>query len=170
MGHPAIDNKSPFAHEVLYLVDEESRPLVVTVVKGTFSIARGACYRAEKQLPVNLSGAHWGEDPETSSYKYEPECAFFKPATDVVLVVYAYAPRRGIGEMQVALTVGPMQKGLHIFGERAWIRAGGSPIASRPVAFEKMPLVYERGEQEALAVRAGQTASSLATSTATCGP
>jgi len=29
MGHPPIDNRSPFAFEVFFLVDEEFRPLVV---------------------------------------------------------------------------------------------------------------------------------------------
>jgi hypothetical protein len=144
MGHPAIENKSRFALEVLYLVDEEFRPLVVAVIKGTFSVARGACQLAEKQLPVNPTGESWGEDPATSSYKYEPEVAFFKPATDVVLIGHAYPPRNGTGEMQVTLAVGPLRKTLQVFGERAWIRAGGRPVASRPVAFDKMPLVYER--------------------------
>jgi len=144
MGHPAIENKSPFAFEALYLVDEEFRPLVVAVIKGTFTVARGACHRAEKQLPVNVSGECWGEDPGASSCKYEPEVAFFKPATDVVLIGHAYAPSRGTAEVQVSLRVGPLQKALRVFGERAWIRAGGSPIASRPLAFDRMPLVYER--------------------------
>ena len=41
MGHPAIENNSPFAFEVLFLVDEELRPLVVPVIKGTFDIVSG---------------------------------------------------------------------------------------------------------------------------------
>ncbi len=144
MGRPAIENKSPFAHEVLYLVDEEFRPLVVPVIKGTFSIARGACHRAEEQLPVNPIGECRGEDSTTSSYKYEPEVAFFKPATDVVLVGQAYAPRRGTVEMEVGLHVGPLHKVMRVFGERAWIRAAGSAAFSPPFPFETMPLLDER--------------------------
>jgi hypothetical protein len=144
MGHPAIENNSPFAFEVLFLVDEELRPLVVPVIKGTFDIVSGQCRRAEKQLPVNVSGESWGEDPETSSYRYEPEVAFFKPATDVVLVGQAHAPRRGTTEMDVRLTVGPLHKHLRVFGDRMWLRAAGTVVTSPPVAFEAMPLVYER--------------------------
>jgi len=144
MGHPAIENQSPFAHEVLYLVDEAFRPLVVAVIKGTFAIAHGACHRADEQLPVNLTGEHWGEDPAASSYKYEPEVAFFKPATDVVLIGHAYAPNPGTCEMGVSLTVGPVRKALRVFGERAWMRASGRTVVSPPIAFDRMRLVYER--------------------------
>jgi hypothetical protein len=144
MGHPAIENHSPFAFEVLFLVDEEFRPLAVPVVKGTFDIASGRCPRAEKQVPISVAGECWGEDPETSSYRYEPEVAFFKPATDVVLVGHAHAPRAGTTEMDVRLTVGALHKTLRVFGERMWIHAAGTVATTRPVAFEKMPLVYER--------------------------
>ena len=34
MGHPAIDNRTPFAFDALYLADEEGRPLVVPVLKA----------------------------------------------------------------------------------------------------------------------------------------
>jgi hypothetical protein len=144
MGHPAIENKTPFAFEVLFLVDEEFRPLVVPVIKGTFEIRDARCHLAEKQLPVNVSGEHWGEDPETSSYKYEPEVAFFKPATDVVLVGQAYAPGGRAMEMDVTLAVGPLRKALKVFGERQWFAVAGGAAMSRPVPFATMPLVYER--------------------------
>jgi hypothetical protein len=39
MGHPDIENKTPFAFELLHLVDEDWRPLVVPVVKA--SIRKG---------------------------------------------------------------------------------------------------------------------------------
>ena len=52
MGQPQTENKTPFVFEGLFLVDEEFRPLVVTVVKATFVIGRnGRCIRAEEQTP-----------------------------------------------------------------------------------------------------------------------
>lgn len=144
MGHPAIENKTPFAFEVLFLVDEEFRPLVVPVIKATFDIHSGACRLAEKQVPVSLSGECWGEDPAASSYKYEPEVAFFKAATDVVLVGSAHAPRARTTEMDIRLTVGPLRKELKVFGEREWIRTAVGTAMTPPVRFETMPLVYER--------------------------
>jgi len=50
----------------------------------------------DEQAPVNLSGEHWAA-PETSSYKYEPEIAFIKPATDIVLIGHAHAKNRDNG-------------------------------------------------------------------------
>ena len=67
MGHPEVENKTPFAFETLYLVDEEFRPLVVPVLKATLAIKPdGHCLLAEKQIPVNIDGELWGEDAEPS--------------------------------------------------------------------------------------------------------
>jgi hypothetical protein len=144
MGHAEIENKTPFAFEVMHLLDEEARPIVTALVKGTFQIDRGYCTVAEKQIPVNTGGECNGEDPATSSYKYEPEVAFFKGATDVVLIGHAYAPRSGTTQMLTTLQVGPVAKQVNVFGDRGWYAAGGQIGASRPNAFEKMPLIYER--------------------------
>src|SRR5450631_2020210 len=145
MGHPAVANKTPFAFEALYLADEEFRPLVVPIVKATFVIERGGrCARAEEQLPLNVSGECWGDDPETSSYKYEPEVAFIKPATDVVLIGHAYAPRRDTREMGVSFRVGPLGKDILVSGKRVWFKTLGSVSMTKPVPFEKIPLTYER--------------------------
>jgi hypothetical protein len=145
MGHAQIDNKTPFVFEPLFLVDEEFRPLLVTVVKATFEIDRGGrCVRAEKQLPLDIGGKLWGENPETSSYKFEPEVAFVKSATDVVLIGHAYTPRSGVNETGVRLTVGPLVKEARVLGDRSWYKSGSSIGMTRALAFEKMPLIYER--------------------------
>jgi hypothetical protein len=144
MGHPAIENKSPYSLEVLFLVDEEFRPLIVPLVKGTFDVRPEGCRLAEKQLPVNVSGECWGEDPETSSYKYEPEVAFFKPATDVVLIGSAHPPRGRAAEMTLMLSVGALRKELRIIGDRQWFRTLGGVAVTPPAPFDKMPLLYER--------------------------
>ena len=145
MGHPQVDNHTRFTFEPLYLVDEEFRSLVVTVLKATFDVDKsGRCVPADVQLPLNLEGECWGDDPETSSYKYEPEVAFHKPATDVVLVGQARAPKRGTTEMQVGLRVGPLSQGAIVFGDRVWIRSLGATSMTPPLAFETIPLIYER--------------------------
>jgi hypothetical protein len=145
MGHPHVENKTPFVFENLFLVDEEFRPLVVPIVKATFTIVpNGRCARAEQQVPLNMGGELWGEEPEKSSYKYEPEVAFAKPATDVVMNGHAYASRRDTKEMMVGLRVGPVTKEVLVLGERVWIKTLGSVSMSGAVHFEKIPLVYER--------------------------
>lgn len=145
VGHSKIDNKTPFAFEALHLLDEQARPILVMVVKATLAIgADGRCKPTEDQLPVNISGEPAGEDPATSSVKYEPEVSFHKVATDVVMNGTAYASRSGTTEMLVSLRVGPLQKQVRVSGERAWYRALGKIGATRPIPFDKIPLTYER--------------------------
>jgi hypothetical protein len=151
MGHAKVENRTPYVFEALHLVDEEFRPLLVPLVKATFDIGKdGRCTLAppERQVPANLAGEFWGDDPETSSYKYEPEVAFIKPATDVVLIGHAHAPRKDTTEMRVGLRVnlhsGALEKEAVVFGDRVWFRAAGIASATKPRPFEKIPLTYER--------------------------
>jgi hypothetical protein len=145
MGHPSIENHTPFTFEPLFLADEEMRPLLVPVVKATFEISpRGTLTLAEEQEPLELKGKRWDEKNESSSERYEPEVAFFKPATDVVLVGHAHAPERNTKELLVALKVGALQKGVRIIGDRVWFKSMGSIAMSKPIPFERIPLRYER--------------------------
>ncbi len=87
-----------------------------------------------------IAGEWWG-DPETSSLKYEPQIAFIKPATDIVLIGHAYAPRVGTAHVQVGLKVGAVQKIGIVFGDR---RLLSRSRVSAPEPFERIPLIYER--------------------------
>lgn len=144
MGHPTSENRTPFTFEPLFLADEELRPLLVPVVKATFEISpQGKLSLAEEQEPLELSGKKWDGSDEASD-KYEPEGAFFKPATDVVLVGHAHAQERGTRELLVALKVGALQKGVKVIGDRAWFKSMGSVAMTKPAPFERIPLRYER--------------------------
>ena len=94
-------------------------------------------------MPVNVRGEYWG-DPEMSSYKYEPETAFIKPATDIVLIGHAYAPKPRVTEVDVSLRVGPMEKVVRVVGDRYWVKRFGMTFKTKPEPFERMPLIYER--------------------------
>jgi hypothetical protein len=143
--HPKIDNETPFVFEALNLLDEQARPLLVPVLKATFQIGPdGSCEPADEQVPLCLDGEYLGADPATSSYRYEPEVAFHKPSTDVVLLGHAYASSRQTRELLVTIRVGTLFKQLLVFGDRVWFRSAGFPAISEPLAFERMPLVYER--------------------------
>jgi hypothetical protein len=143
MGHPSITNQTPFAFEPLALADEEMRPLLVLVVKATYALTDEGLRLAEEQVPVHVGGMHWGK-PEESSYRYEPECAFTKLATDVVLIGHAWAPKQNTRELLVSLRVGPVRKSVRVVGDRVWQKSLGFTSMSRPQPFERMPLVYER--------------------------
>lgn len=143
MAQPDIDNRTPFLAEMLFLMDEQGRPLLVPVVKATFVMTEGKLPLCEEQEPVNTAGESWGE-PESSSFKYEPECAFAKVATDVVLIGHAQAPSPQSTEVRVSLRVGPLQKTVRVVGERTWFKSLGQVSMTRPLPFERIPLRYER--------------------------
>jgi hypothetical protein len=141
MGHAKIDNSTPFAFEANYASDENGRPLIVAIVEATYSLEPdGALAIAEKQLGINLAGQPWGE-PGKSSYKYEPEFAFIKPSTDVVLIGHAY----GVGktDVDVRFRVGRLSKVARVIGDRYWFKTLGSISMTPPEPFESIPLIYE---------------------------
>lgn len=143
MGHPEVDNRTPFAFAPLLLADEEGRPLVVPVVRATFAVSpRGEVALAEEQPPIPFAGVPNGE-PGKSSWRLEPEAAFVKPATDVVLLGHATAPRAGTTQLDVGFRVGPVQKIARVFGDRVWSSGllGTKPGAPQP--FERVPLLWE---------------------------
>jgi hypothetical protein len=144
MGHANVDNGTPFTFEAVYLADEEARPLLVTVIRATYEITGRRLSLAEKQAPVPMAGELWGEDPATSSYRYEPEAAFIKLATDVVLIGHAYAPRVSAAEVSVGFQVGPVSRTAQVTGDRVWVRSAGGAVATSPRPFEKIPLTWER--------------------------
>ncbi len=144
MPHPLVKNRTPFAFEPLFLADEEGRSLFVPIVKATYHIrASFPPTLAEEQMPVNPAGEPRG-DPARSSYKYEPETAFVKPATDVVLIGHAYPSADSKTEVNVTLRVGQLEKTVRVVGDRTWIKSFGMVIMDNPKPLQPVPLVYER--------------------------
>lgn len=83
MGDPTIDNKTSLVFQPLFLADEELRPLLVPVIKATFVLSPGdPPALAETQDSLCLGGERW-PGAEAASYRYEPEGAFFEPATEL---------------------------------------------------------------------------------------
>jgi hypothetical protein len=135
-------NFSPFATEHTVMMDGTGIERLLVVVKATFSLARGTPVVAEEPEPVVL-GDEYYDKPETSSLRRAGEMPLEKPATEIVVVGSAYPAQRGAAEALVALQLGPIRKAVRVVGERVW--AGEmSPAMSRPIPFEKMPLVWER--------------------------
>lgn len=144
MANEGLVNESPFAAQELFLADEEGRDLLAVVVKATYAIRPGEPLElAEDQVPVDLTGTHYG-DPAESSARFEPEVAFFKPATDVVLVGHAYPDRLRARHVDVGFQVGPIKKAVRVFGDRRWISSMGFERVSEPASFERIPLQWER--------------------------
>lgn len=143
MGHPSIENKTPFVFEFMGVADEDGRPHVLLLAKATYDLGTTGLVLAEQQVPVNWGGEAWGK-PGESSDKYEPECAFIKPATDVVLIGHAHAGQKEATEVQVSLQVGPLKKVVRVVGERTWFKSLGQVSMTKPLPFARMPLTWER--------------------------
>jgi hypothetical protein len=113
-------------------------------MKGTFTVTGSECVPAEDQAELVLGDTFFGE-PGESSPKHETDLAPFKAATDVVMIGHAYAPKKSTHAMNVSLAVGDVAKTVRVWGDRHWwLLLGIQPRRSKPKAFEKMPLVYER--------------------------
>ncbi len=144
MPHPEVENHTKFAFAPQLVGDEAGRPLLVLVIKATYDLRpKGVVALAEQQLPVNADGESWGK-PGESSFRFEPEVAWSKPGTDVVLVGHAWAPRTGIGVVDASFSVGSAYQVARVFGERVWYRSVVNIRATDPQPFEKIPLTYER--------------------------
>lgn len=145
MPHPQFKNRTGFAFEPLLLADEEGRPLLVPILKATLRWdEHGLLQQSPEQIPVNLGG-EFSTKSDPSSYKYEPEVAFFKPATDVVMVGSAWATTPKTTELIAGMVVGPIKKVVRVVGDRYWTKRAihGEKITD-PEPFEQIPLCYER--------------------------
>lgn len=143
MPHPEIDNRSPFACELLFLTDEQGRGLAVPLVQATCAIVPGEALRLlDTQPPVLLAGA-WHGDPATSSLRLEPQIAFIKLATDIVLLGHACPSNAPGTEGSVGLRVDKLQKIVKVFGNRRATKRLGFTSISDPEPFERIALTYE---------------------------
>lgn len=144
MPHTDVRNLTPFAYEPLVVTDEDGVPQFVPLVQASFSIEPdGRLVLLEEQPAPNIAG-EWYGDPASSSLRVEPQIAFAKAGTDIVLRGHAYAPNRGATETQVGIRVGSISKLARVVGDRLLVRRSGETSVARPLPFEKIPLTYER--------------------------
>lgn len=143
MGHPEVDNRTPFAFAPVFVADEAGRPVVTTIVKATLAIdPHGTSRVAAKQEPVDFAGKYHGE-PGQSSVRREPEVAFTKPGTDCVLQGHAIAVRPTT-HVDVGFRIGDLTKVARVTGDRRFEPGLLGSKVSPPLPFETMPLVWER--------------------------
>jgi len=139
----AIRNETPFEPMIAVFPDIEGIDTLHAFVQATFTFHGSKLDVAEKQVAVPLADEYMGA-PARSSLLRASELHIGKPSTDVVMVGDAWAtPGYPVAEMDVELAVGPLRKFVRVFGDREWQGLSGHRI-SRPVPFERMPLVYER--------------------------
>lgn len=128
--------------------DKSGRERLVVVLKYTFRIAPSGRATLDEDAATEplLVDLHHGEDPATSSIKKPSDLCDDKPGTEVLLVGHAHAPPgKSVTQVDVSLTMGPIEKTVRAHGLRAWTagRFGGlAPGPARRVV-APIPLRYE---------------------------
>jgi hypothetical protein len=121
--------------------------VLTVVVKATFEIHDGGARLAEEQLPIFYDNVEYDEDPP-GRVRFENDLAPFKPLADVVVAGEAVAPGgRTVRQMQIGLRVGSLVRTLLVVGDRHWSfpsLLAVAPAPTRPKAFERMPITYDR--------------------------
>jgi len=140
-NHPKVECPPDLRAALLFSQSEEGQPLAVTVIGATFRIEGNRVVPAEEPLEIKPGGEFWGE-PGKSSYKLEPQVAFVKNSTDVVLLGHAYS--LGRSSVDVAVHVGPLRQIATVTGDRYWIKSLGAISMTWAEPFERLPLIYER--------------------------
>lgn len=148
MAYRGLENNTPYKAELALLADENSRDIMLVLVKQTYDIhPDGKLTVAEEQVDICFEGEYFGE-PGESSLKVAPEANFCKLATDVVLIGQAYAPKGvPVSELDAGIKVGELQMHVKVFGDRIWKKNVTAGIVNwyrtEPQAFTTMPLVFE---------------------------
>ena len=143
MGQTNLTSDLPFYLGLQHLLDLDGVPVAVAIVKATFTISEGNLRLADEQLQLFPAGKALGE-PGRSSYVYEPECSYYKPRTDVVLIGDAIPPAVVGTQVEVSFSLGKLRKRAVVIGDRYWVRSFAGVYLSPPEPFERMPLTYER--------------------------
>lgn len=137
-------NSTPFAVATPLLTDRHGAETLLVIVKGTWRINKdGTLSVAEEEVPVRFEPEYSGA-PTSSSLIHETDIVLEKPGTDCILLGHAWAPKVGVGSVDVAFAVGPVRKTVRVFGERIWMKCLGMVSMSKSAPFEKIPLVWER--------------------------
>src|SRR5262249_60131195 len=120
-------------------VAEERQPIFAALVKRSYRIEHGKpLVPLEEAQPFQRGDAYYEPgNPETCTVLREDELAPYKPATDVVVIGQAHAPRGApVAAMTVGIEVAGFRKLLRVTGDRvAEHRAGAAPVVSDPVPF-----------------------------------
>ncbi len=116
---------------------------MILVAKATFDIVdRGFATLAKQQKQCH-GPVFWDDDPE-QSVRLDSDFALLKPAGECLLAGTCHPPTAPTPVSAVAFSVGPVQKGIGVFGDRHWTGGLLGKKPSEPAPFESMPLRWER--------------------------
>ncbi len=154
-----VQNETPFTAALFLLPDPAGVDTLYVAIKATFEIGARAIRVAAEQQPI-VPGDEYRGDPETTSLRHAGEAHPCKPATDVVLLGSGHAPEgRPAPHFGVSLTVGRLEKLIHVYGDRVWKSGLMGLVPSSPVPTAEVPLVWERAYGGTVDLGEGETVS-----------
>ncbi len=135
------NNKTPYIAEAMVSHDKS----VFIVVKATYCFSTdGNLKIADTQKPLCYGDEYTGE-PGKSSIKYTSDIVPEKKGSDIALIGHAYAPNDTyVTTVDTEFQVGQIVKTIRVTGDRFWKWSSLGITKTRPLPFNKMPLVYER--------------------------
>lgn len=137
-----VTNHTPFEAGGFGLADTDGGPLLLCVLKATWSFANpAAIVPAEVQQPIAAADRYRGP-METSSLLYASDLSIRRPQAEIALEASAHADPND-NEAEVGVQVGHWSKKLRVYGERLWHRHFGRIRPGSPMSFQQMPLIYE---------------------------
>lgn len=140
----ALTNLTPYAAERNWTRDKHGRHFWLVAVRATFDVSEaGRIKLADAQPPPALAPEYTGE-PGTSSLLLDSDLLHAKSCTDVIADAVAYAPGgRPTESIVTSLRVGPIDKQLRIYGERAYYEGPLGIATTAPVPFVQRAIRYE---------------------------
>lgn len=140
-----VDNHTPYAANRTSIIDKRGAVLWVVVVKATYDVAPdGATSLAKEQIAPLVTATHTGE-PGRSSVVYETDLMPPKPATDILVGGFAYAPDgQPSTEFNAGLGLGGLRKILTVHGNRRFERSFTGAVRPGPMtSVLRVPLLWE---------------------------
>jgi hypothetical protein len=145
-----MQNLTPYAATYMPAMNLQDEDIALVVVAGSFDVPTPGADEvaplrvSERQPPVPLGDTYHGE-PGASSLRWEGQAVCARPGTDIYVDGYAWAPRgRPAARVEVSVQVGELRRYASVFGDRSWGTGMRAGIASAPIPFERLPLIYER--------------------------
>ncbi|MFO0759565.1 MAG: DUF2169 domain-containing protein [Byssovorax sp.] len=140
----SFSNATRFAALDVPMPDHEGRPVVVAIVKATFTVlASGRLVPADEQRPVRINDELYDPDSPESSVRLPTDICVVKQGTDLIVVGEAISPRP-VEVMDVAVRARDVTVPVRVHGERVFYQ-GLLDVQIGPAApFERKPIVYEK--------------------------
>lgn len=136
-----VVNRTPLSASLSVFANPAGVECAYGAVKATFDLSSGTPELSAKQAQFLAADVYWG-DPLNTSVRAAGDVTLLKPATDIMVLGRAVAPRP-VHAMDVVIRVGAIAKTLRVFGNRRWVKRGKNWTISEPQAFERLPLKWE---------------------------